>query len=260
MVDVKRDFNAVGDGKTDDTRALANALDSVKDGGEIYFPAGIYLTTACLIFYSNQKLVFEKGATLLRGNEDDQRYILANHTSPNEGGYTACESSQIIGATFDGNAEIELCTTLMNTCHAKNILIKDCTFRNGCLWHFIEINSSEDVIIENCTFESSYSTDSERGEQIQLDRARDGNYGPIEDVNGEEIEFCFDNTVCRNVEIRNNSFYGYGFAPAIGNHDNAPHNHIKIHDNRFIGSFGRRGKIDFVELMHDVEIYDNTEI
>jgi len=258
MLNVKLDFNAVGDSVTDDTDALQKALDALKDGGELFFPAGIYRTTACLIFYSNQHLIFEEGAVLLRGNKDlEQRYILANHTTPGKGGYSSCENVLIDGACFDGNAQIELCTTLLNTCHAKNITIRNCLFRNGCLWHYIEINSSKNVLVDACTFDSSYSTDSEKGEQVQLDLARTGSYGPIMDNSGKEVEFMPDETVCRDIEIKNCRFYGYGHAPAIGNHANAPHHHVKIHHNTFIGSFGRRGAIDFVDMMTDIEAFDN---
>lgn len=256
MINVKCDFNAAGNGTDDDTNALQNALDSIKDGGELFFPAGTYKTTSCLIFYSNQNLIFEKGAVLLRGSED-QRYILANHTSPDEGLYTACSNVGITGACFDGNSGIFVRTTLMNTCHSKDIVIKNCTFRHGCQWHYIEINSSENVTVDGCVFEDSYSTDSDKGEQIQLDKAVTGLYGPIIDRTGKEVEFMSDRTVCRKIEIMNCRFYGYGYAPAIGNHANAPHNHIKIHDNEFIGEFGHRGTVDFVDQMTDIEIYDN---
>ncbi len=258
MLDVKRDFNAMGDAAADDTSALQNALDYIKNGGELFFPSGIYKTMACLIFYSNQSLYFEKGASLLRFDEDTpQRYILANHTDPDDGGYTACENVLIDGATFDGNSEIEICTTLLNTCHAKDIVIKNCTFKNGCLWHYIEINSSKNVVIDNCVFENSYSSTAENGEQIQLDFAKTGSYGPIVNKAGKLIDFKPDETVCCDIEIKNCKFYGYGYAPAIGNHTNAPHHRIKIHNNEFIGSFGSRGAISFVDLTTDIEVFDN---
>lgn len=42
-----KDFGAKGDGKTDDTLAIQNAIDTVanKNGGAIYFPPGIYLVS-----------------------------------------------------------------------------------------------------------------------------------------------------------------------------------------------------------------------
>ncbi len=259
MIDVKKDFSAVGDGIADDTDALQNALDSLKDsGGEIVFPKGVYKTTACLIFYSHQTLRFCDGAVLLRGNDDgSHRYLLASYTEPEQEGYTACHDAVVDGACFDGNKDIDIRITMMNTCHAKNIVIKKCVFKNGCLWHYIEINSSENVVVDGCIFEASYSTDSDKGEQVQLDYAAIGSYGPIVGRGGEVL-FSPDRTVCRQIEIKNCVFHGYSHAPAIGNHGNAPHHHVKIHGNTFIGSFGHRGPINFVDMMTDIEIIDNV--
>ncbi len=252
-MNVKTDFHAFGDGVNDDTEVLQKALDS---GKEIFFPKGVYKITACLIFYSGQRLTFEEGAVLKRFNPE-QKYLLANFTTPDKGSYSACEDVIIDGATFDGNEEIDFKTTMLNTCQAKNIVVKNCRFLNGHTWHYYEINSSENVRVENCVFEASYAGNSMYGEQLQLDYAKIGSYGPVFNYKNEEIEFNADLTVCRNVEISNCTFYGYGVAPAIGNHGNAPHHDVKIHDNLFVGDFGERGFVNFVEAMYDVKVYDN---
>jgi polygalacturonase len=42
-----RDFGAAGDGKTDDTKAILKALDSLpQGGGVVFFPPGHYLTAS----------------------------------------------------------------------------------------------------------------------------------------------------------------------------------------------------------------------
>lgn len=43
-----RDFGAVGDGISDDTAAIRNAIASVTSGGAVYFPEGAYLITSTL--------------------------------------------------------------------------------------------------------------------------------------------------------------------------------------------------------------------
>jgi hypothetical protein len=55
-----KDFGAVGDGVTDDTVAIQNAIDYVASlsttftrGGEVHFPRGEYVTTASLVIGSN---------------------------------------------------------------------------------------------------------------------------------------------------------------------------------------------------------------
>lgn len=42
------DYGAKGDGKTDDTKAIQNALDSMTEGGTLVFPAGEYLYSSSL--------------------------------------------------------------------------------------------------------------------------------------------------------------------------------------------------------------------
>ena len=53
-----KDFGAVGDGVTNDTTAILNAIDSDRD---VYFPAGTYLITAPCVF-SNKTNIRIKGA------------------------------------------------------------------------------------------------------------------------------------------------------------------------------------------------------
>lgn len=65
VINVKAHFDAEGDGSTDDTTAIQNALDAaVEDGGEVYFPPGTYKVSSTLT-------LGESGATtqgvILRG-------------------------------------------------------------------------------------------------------------------------------------------------------------------------------------------------
>lgn len=58
------EYGAVGDGTTDDASAIQFALDALSStGGTILFPYGTYLITEPVLFYSNQTLLFEHGAT-----------------------------------------------------------------------------------------------------------------------------------------------------------------------------------------------------
>ncbi len=59
-----RDYGAKGDGVTLDTRAIQKAIDDCTPFGEVYIPAGDYLTGALFIRKSNISLRLEEGSTL----------------------------------------------------------------------------------------------------------------------------------------------------------------------------------------------------
>jgi len=250
-INVKTDFGAIGEGKRDDAAAIQSALNVCRDkGGTIFFPAGTYRINTCLLYYSNQRLIFENGAVLLRGGSS-QMYLLGNHTEPEMGGYTATRNVDIVGATFDGNAAIDYKATLLNNSHTRDLRIKNCKFRNGHTWHYYECNSSEYVSVENCVFESSMRG-TDKAEFIQLDWATKGAYATT--------DICADETVCRHILITNCKFECGGFSPAIGNHTPAAHHHIRICGNTFLNGAGSRGYICLVEPAAAVDVYDNTFI
>ena len=153
-------YGAKGDGVTDDSSAIQSAIDAchTAGGGVVYFPFGVYLLKSCIYHYNNMTLFFESGATLKRGTSS-LRYLLANDISNTVTGYNGTHDVRIIGATFDGNSSfsttshIDYKCTLLNTGHAKNISVEDCTFINGNTCHFYEVCGSENVkIIDVETF------------------------------------------------------------------------------------------------------------
>lgn len=242
------DFGAIGDGVTDDTAAIQLALDELKDtGGNIIFPVGIYLLTGSVYFYSNQKLVFEKGAKLLQGAIINN--LMMNYSTSDKGGYDATENVEIIGAIFDGG-EYEQNNTLFGICHSKNIVLRDCSFINAYgIWHNAEINSSKNVLIEHCYFEGSRKTGT-NGCMIQIDSFNNTATWPW--GNG-----LVDDTVSYMVEVKNCFFGDNTISPAIGNHSAAVVDCIKIHDNIFEGLTSSRGAINF-QNAKNVDVYNNT--
>ena len=268
FVKVTDNKNVYADGIHDDTKALQECIDSVKDGGTVYFPDGTYLISATLIFYSNQTLKFSDNATILRSEKSDSvtRYLLASYSDPEWGAYEGTHDVIISGGTFDGNKNLTELTTLVNTVHCSNITIENCRFLHCAQWHFIEINGTENTTIQNCVFEGpSYTRHSDIlfNEQIQLDLSRHGSYGPVYDCNGTLIDFKSDDTPCRNIVIRNNIFKCDGF-PGVGHHGDIDHHNILIENNIFdgpSGSIGKsRGYIIFRPMVYDINVRNNVFI
>ena len=266
FIKVTDNKNVYADGIHDDAKALQECIDMVKDGGTVYFPDGIYLVSATLIFYSNQTLKFSDNAVILRSakSEPITRYLLAAYSEPQWSGYEGTHDVVISGGVFDGNADITEKSTLVNTVHCRNILIENCRFVHCSTWHMIEINSTENATVQNCVFDGPTYTSVHEGlfnEEIQLDLARDGSYGPVYNCDGKLIDFCKDDTVCRNITIKDNLFKCAGF-PAIGHHGDCDHHNIEIKNNIFDGKSGlwgkSRGYIIFRPLVYGVKVKDNV--
>lgn len=268
FVNVMQKKTVYADGIHDDTKALQACIDEVKDGGTVYFPDGTYLVSGALIFYSNQHLKFSDKATVLRSDKSEPltRYLLASYSEPEWSGYEGTHDVIISGGIFDGNENLTEHATLVNTVHCRNITIDGCRFVHCAHWHCIEINGTENATVQNCIFDGpSYTAKSDilYNEQIQLDMSRNGSYGPVYNCDGKLIDFCYDDTVCRNIVIRNNIFKCDGF-PGVGHHGDIDHHNILIENNIFDGPSGRigksRGYILFRPMVYDITVRGNAFI
>ena len=244
------EYGAKGDGVTNDASAIQNALDAVStSGGTICFPKGTYKINASLLFYSNQTLWFENGASILQG-VGTMNNLLRTYSESTWTAYNGVHDCLIYGAVFDGGTYTTN-NTLVGMSHAKNIVVENCTFKNAYgTWHNLEINSSFNVKVINCDFEGSRKTGT-NGEMIQIDGATGSGVYPWDNVN-------YDNTVSKYIDIDGCYFHDSTYVPGVGNHTNTAHKFVKIHDCIFDGLTSSRGAIDFVSSMTDIDIYDNT--
>ena len=116
FVNVMQKKTVYADGIHDDTKALQACIDELKDGGTVYFPDGIYLISAALIFYSYQYLKFSDNAVILRSDKSEPltRYLLASYSEPEWGEYTGTHDVIISGGIFDGNENLDERITIIN--------------------------------------------------------------------------------------------------------------------------------------------------
>ena len=269
FVNVLASERVFADGINDDSKALQSCIDSVKDGGTVYFPDGTYLISCALIFYSNQCLRFSANARLLRSDKSKPltRYLLASYSEKDWSGYGGTHDVVISGGIFDGNEKLTEPSTLINTVHCKNIVIENCSFVHCSKWHCIEINSTENAVIRGCTFNGASYTlkcGELHNELIQLDWPHVKSYGPVYNCDGKLIDFCIDDTACKNVLIESNIFRCDGF-PAIGHHDiDCNHRDVIISNNIFDGSASTdrnsRGYIIFMPEVSGVKVVNNAFI
>lgn len=268
FLDIGQEKSIFADGIHDDTAAIQSCLDKMKNGGTIYFPDGTYLISAALIFYSGQWLKFSDNARLLRSakSENITKYMLASFSQPDVGGYDGTHDVVISGGIFDGNRELTEKLTILNTVHCTNITVKNSRFVNGAMWHYIEFNSTKEILVLDCVFDGlSYTAVREdlTSELIQLDAPDVTTYGPVYDYKVSLIDFKKDKTPCTDAVIASNIFKCNGFT-AIGHHGNDEHTDIKILNNVFTGLSGNektsRGFITFMEKAHSIEVSENAFI
>ena len=242
------EFGAVGDGTTDDYSAIQSAIDSVSDGGTVFFPTGTYLITQSLKVYSKQVIELN-GSTILQGASITN--LLRGYSTTSIGEYDGTHDTVIQNGTFDGGSYTTN-NTLVGFCHSKNVTIRNCAFVNAYgAWHNLEINSSKWFVVDNCTFEGTRKNNS-NGCMIQVDSYDSAATWPWSD--GKQ-----DNTVSYLVEIKNCHFYGNTVSPAIGNHSSTNIQYLRIHDCTFEGLTTTRCAIAFQSSLY-VDVYNNTFI
>ena len=110
-----RAFGAVGDGVTDDTRAIQAAIHFLPDGARLFFPKGTYLTSP-LALRSHITLDFSGGACLI-GSPDRNAYPILPGNVPSLSG----RSDIMIGA-FEGVMR-PMYQSLIHASHAEDITL-----------------------------------------------------------------------------------------------------------------------------------------
>ncbi len=181
---------AVGDGKTDDTLAIREAMRAVENSDDldtVYFPNGTYLVdvsehtsegfprdSALRVQADDMRVVFAGGATLKIAPTND-----ATHAALSIHGRNNVE---IVGGTFDGNRDA----------HNPD--------RKGGWGHCIRIMGATNVTIQNVTCRNAW------GDGIYIAGGREGSHGQVlpSDRLGEPSE----SVVIRNYHADNNRRQG----------------------------------------------------
>ena len=218
-------------------------------GGTLTLKKGTYYISNAVCIPSNVKIVFEDGVVIKKTKaiyqtELDNHKVIFIFVPPSK--ENKKESVSGYGGTHDvtmtgiGNVVIDCNNKLpgrgMDMGHCRNIVIENLTFHNQYGSHYIELNSSQNVIVRNCNFWKfrDYKGDTYK-EAINID-------GTDYAVNGfNHVWSKHDKTVCQNIEITNCKFTDLG--TAIGSHtyvanqgQQCYHTNIRITNNVFFGS------------------------
>ena len=177
---------------------------ALSQGGVIYILEGTYQLgqNKSLEYVSNTHLIALGNVTISINTNSSYYIAMRPKLDGTEGGYTAVENFNMSGITFDGKGTTNK-AGLFATAHSKNVHIEGCTFKNlNCSWHLVEVNSSDTVVFDRCTFSDYNYRDIAEGdyftEAVQLDYAGEGGLYPF--------TCLLDNTGCQNVTFNNCTF------------------------------------------------------
>lgn len=222
-----KECGAVGDGLTPEYEAFRLAC----EGGNktVYVPAGEYRINHYIQLEANTVIEMHPEAVLV--NESNIEYVFLNGEYGNSSfstAYVGPGNITIRGGVFDGRIKVGQfrSSCFVGISHAENVLIENCTFRNGYSSHLVEINSSRNVTIRNCTFDTLNPAGLENREFINIDYS----FGV-----GYPAHGAYDGTVCDNVTVENCTFSGG--SDGVGTHSqptgNGHHTNIKVLNNHF---------------------------
>lgn len=226
-----------------DSRAIQKALNIAKEKGKvnIIIPNGVYDIKNTLVIYKNTRIKMEENTVLMRKHPGT---LIRNGKAGDQ--YTGYEGNGNIiieGGTLDGNYSNSSYSQYgyggLSFAHAKNLIIRDVTIKDIVFAHGMEINSSYNVLIEDCVFigfkDNTANGSRNYSEAVQIDLASHSGFPDFG---------SWDYTPSKQVTIRNNYFGNStteGMEPwpvGIGGHGGQDHiwnEDINIYNNTFDG-------------------------
>lgn len=215
---------------TDDTSQIQEAMDYCDIyGGTIklcYGETGVFKVSKILYVGNNTTIKCESGVRITRISDEVKAFIFCKRVQTH-GSYGAVSNVTIDGGVWDMHYGNFMGNTL-NFIHCSNIIVRNATFI-GCRMHTIELNSTNNALVENCIFKEFLYNENNK-EVIQIDVAMEGSVGSSGAI--------LDNTPSKNITIKNCKFYSdetYKASCYIGGHSNSDlrYENIKIINNEF---------------------------
>lgn len=192
-------------------------------GGTITVTPGTYTLSHSVCIPSNVTVNFQNGVRIQKVKAVNTN-LATNKTMfeivpPSKEGVknsvSGYNGSQNVTLQGEGSAIID-CNNVVNAMavvmgHANNVNIRNIAFTNEYGSHFIELNSSQNVTVENCSFTDFRIYDNKsHKEAINIDTTDANN-------NGFNYEWStHDRTACNTVNINNCMFTNMGVA--VGSH------------------------------------------
>lgn len=203
-----RAFGATGDGVTDDSAAVNNALGNAV-GARVYFPTGTYLCNNLSSTNSNNQIMGDGGASVIKHKDT---------TAPNRMLIISGTNTLVTGLVFD-NSNGNTSSTGLNL-NADSQRVRDCQFilpNSGGVRVLATATSREDILIEGCFFNGGgFGVATKTGDTNMVKKVRILNNYFIGGTNGNAIDIDMPNGLASDVAVIGNVIRDYTFASGGG--------------------------------------------
>lgn len=217
-IDVKQDFGAKGDGVTDDTTSIQNAMNSLGDGDTLYFPKGVYLISNGLIIDTIPNITIRgsRGAIIRKKNTGVEFTNLFIYNPINLlvediafEGFRTSMTNLIAG---DYGLKVQ---------SGENVRVQNCSFRNfadACLGFGAftsrdpnNLQFSKNIWVINNTFDNIWQTSTTPVGAVNYYFEQN----TCTNINGA-IKFSGRSGACTNLFINDNIILGTGMTGSCG--------------------------------------------
>lgn len=190
LIDV-RDYDAIGDGATDDLAAFQNAVDALNTagGGVLFVPEGTYILSDTLTLYVDNVWICGIGQPTLK-RQDSSELLTSDHMiNIGEGASNSASNVRLSNLIIDGNRANQslLSTHNIRIENATDVLIENVESKNAC-YYGLHIRG-EDALTKNIKVVDCYIHDCQRD---CLDVKNQGSLGARND------NIIIDRVVCEN--------------------------------------------------------------
>lgn len=162
---------------TKDYYVFRTVFDKCTDngGGKIVIKKGTYVITKPVYISSNTTVILEDGVILKKSSEGTKSifHFVSYKNASKENYYSSYTGEHDISIIGEGNVTIDNDYFYRGVCivvgHNTNVTIKNIHFTNMNAGHFIEMDASQNVLIDGCTFENAKAWGMGFKEAINID-------------------------------------------------------------------------------------------
>jgi hypothetical protein len=137
-----KDFGAVGDGITDDSTAIQNAIDSVGATGTVFFPKGTYLIVTGIVIGTEKVVSLVGNSAILKAGANNITVLKINYDITRDA-ITEIQNLKIIGNSFTGVTGLQI-GSAFTTGNASRLYLTVTNIKiSGCETGLYIINGQE---------------------------------------------------------------------------------------------------------------------